>query len=72
MATTEKKTRKRKDIYAERQRLTRAQAIRALCIECMGFQVVEVNRCPDEPCPLWPFRKGVGEETTTAKLRGPK
>jgi hypothetical protein len=66
-----KKTRTKKNIYSERVRMTRAAAIRAFCVECMNFQVGEVNKCPAEHCPLWPFRKGVGEETTKVLLLGP-
>jgi len=69
--TPTKKTRTKKDIYAKRIRLTRAQAIRAFCVECMNFQVAFVNQCTSECCPLWPFRKGVGEEQTDKPLLGP-
>lgn len=66
-----KKTKTKKDIYSKRVRLTRAQAIRTNCIECMGFQVAEVNKCTNERCALWPFRRGVGEESTDALLYCP-
>jgi len=66
-----KKTRSKKDIYSKRVRLTRAEAIRANCIECMNFQVGEVNKCTNERCALWPFRRGTGEDHTEALLFGP-
>ena len=35
---------------------TRKKAIRLFCIECMGFQVGEVNKCCAPTCPLFPYR----------------
>lgn len=58
----------RKKKEETRPNLTRAQAIREFCIECMGYEVREVNKCPAEPCPLWPYRKGKGKDETTALL----
>lgn len=44
----------------KRPTLNRARAIREQCIECMGFLVHAVNKCPDQACPLWEWRRGPG------------
>ena len=36
---------------------SRKAAIRAACIECMGFQSAEVNRCTRPACALFPYRE---------------
>ena len=36
--------------------LTPVRAIRYQCIECMGFQVREVQHCSSPLCALYPFR----------------
>ena len=46
-----------------RERLTRAKAIRAKCIDCMGGDKSEVRKCTAVKCPLFPFR--MGKEDTT-------
>lgn len=46
-----------------RERLTRAKAIRAKCIDCMGSDKSEVRKCTAVKCPLFPFR--MGKEDTT-------
>lgn len=33
-------------------------AIRAMCVECMGGMIAEVDRCTSLNCALHPFRKG--------------
>jgi len=41
-------------------KLTRAQAIKAKCIECCGFEVKQARDCGVETCPLYhvnPYRK---------------
>ena len=35
---------------------SRAAAIKAKCLDCCGYQKVEVRRCPAKECPLWPYR----------------
>ena len=40
----------------DRSKVTRAQAVRLFCQECMGFQPKIVRDCPDQACPLWSFR----------------
>ena len=55
--------RKKKIIENERDKLTRAQAIKLQCIECMGYQKALVKDCTDKPCPLWTFRTGKLERT---------
>jgi len=37
---------------------TRAQAIRAKCLDCCCGQSKEVRLCPSEFCPLHPYRLG--------------
>jgi len=36
--------------------MTRARAIRLTCIECMGFNRIEVGKCTNPLCPLYPYR----------------
>ncbi len=36
---------------------SRKAAIRAACLECMGYQSAEVNRCTAPACPLYPYRE---------------
>lgn len=43
--------------YKERAN-TPKKAIRAMCIECMGGLIAEVDRCTSKTCALYPFRKG--------------
>ena len=35
-----------------------AKAIRAYCLDCTAGQTKEVELCPIERCPLYPFRFG--------------
>lgn len=46
----------------ELKRLTRGQAIRAKCLECMCGSAYEVKRCVCTDCPLFRYRLG-HEET---------
>lgn len=36
--------------------MARNRAIRLFCIECMGFNRLEVDKCTDPLCPLYPYR----------------
>lgn len=45
-----------------RERLTRAKAIRAKCLDCSCYQPKEVRLCPVVDCALWPYRFGRGYE----------
>ena len=36
---------------------SRKAAIRAFCLECMGYQSAEVNRCTAPACPLYSYRE---------------
>jgi len=36
---------------------SRKAAIRAFCLECMGYQSAEINRCTGATCPLYPYRE---------------
>lgn len=67
--TTPKAARTPKKVKSERDKITRAQAIKLMCIECMGFQKSMVKDCCDPACPLWPFRKGYGQEHTDIPIR---
>jgi hypothetical protein len=53
----------------DRDKITRAQAIKLQCIECMGFQKSLVKDCTDQACPIWPYRKGSGQEHTDVNIR---
>lgn len=35
---------------------SRKAAMRAFCLECVGWQVNEVHSCTDAACPLHPYR----------------
>ena len=35
---------------------SRKAAIRAFCLECVGYESAEVNRCTAPACPLYPYR----------------
>lgn len=39
-------------------RIPPIKAIRLKCLDCCCGQRIEVNLCPCEDCPLWPFRFG--------------
>lgn len=40
------------------ERLTRAKAIKAKCIDCMGGNKSEVKKCTATKCPLFPYKTG--------------
>jgi len=40
------------------ERISRGDAIRAKCIDCMGGNSAEVRRCGLMDCSLWAFRMG--------------
>jgi len=35
---------------------SRKAAMRAFCLECVGWQIKEVHLCTDRACPLFPYR----------------
>jgi hypothetical protein len=37
---------------------SRKAAMRAFCLECMGYEPAEVGRCTAPACPLYPYREG--------------
>lgn len=37
---------------------TPLKAIRAKCLDCVAGQVLEINKCHIEKCPLWEYRTG--------------
>ena len=47
---------------------SRAAAIKAKCLDCMGWQRVEVASCPIETCALWLYRP----YRIAEKLRSPR
>jgi len=54
--------------------LTPLTAIRAQCLECMGWSYEEVKNCTSPLCPLYPFRlgnnpsrKGLGNSANLSK-----
>lgn len=53
------------------ERLSRAKAIRAKCLDCCCYQANEVKLCPCKDCPLWCYRLGheVDEEGNRVKHR---
>jgi len=53
----------------ERSKVTRSEAIRLQCTECMGYQVSLIKDCPDIGCPLWTFRFGRGQVYTDVPMR---
>ena len=66
--TTKPPTKKAKVVKSDRDKITRAQAIKIFCIMCMGYQKSLVKDCPDQQCPLWSYRKGHGQEHTDTKI----
>ena len=40
------------------ERLTRAKAIKAKCLDCCCGQYQEVKKCTVTKCPLWVYRLG--------------
>jgi len=42
-------------------KLSRKQAIRLHCLDCMGFQEAEVRKCSIKSCPLHPYRMSIAE-----------
>lgn len=35
---------------------SRAAAVKAKCLECVGFEMSEVTKCTAKDCPLWAWR----------------
>lgn len=52
------------------KRLTRGEAIRAFCIECMGGDVRMPRDCTVTRCALWIYRNGVEEAGPTPDSAG--
>lgn len=42
--------------HFERAQRSRASAIKAMCLECVGFVRKDVTDCTCESCPLWTWR----------------
>jgi hypothetical protein len=47
--------------------LSPIRAIKAFCIECMGFEQHEVKSCTAPTCPLFPFRLGKNARTLSTE-----
>ena len=43
-------------LRATRGEASPRQAIKSSCLECVGWERVEVRRCTDLGCPLWMYR----------------
>lgn len=39
------------------------KAVRRKCLDCCGNEVEEINGCPVEECPLYPYRPHYKERT---------
>ena len=50
-------------------RLSRTDAIKRYCLDCMGFYPSEVVACTDKKCALWRYRQGkeVNDELNPGK-----
>ena len=59
-----------KSTNSDRDKISRAKAIRIFCEECMGYQVFLIKDCPAPQCPLWPFRTGRGQQHTDVPING--
>jgi hypothetical protein len=49
-------------VLDDKRPCTPRQAIKAMCLECVGWSQKEVELCPATACPLWdhrPFKLGV-------------
>jgi len=64
--------RKNGDCALQTCNLTPIKAIRFQCIECMGFQVLEVAECTSKLCPLFPFRMGRAHTPGRAHKNNPE
>ncbi len=42
----------------------RKEAIRNMCMECMGYEIAEIKRCTALKCWLYPWRLGALDEET--------
>lgn len=36
---------------------SRKAAIRGFCLQCVGYEPAEINRCTSLTCPLYPYRE---------------
>ena len=52
----------------DRMDITRSEAIKIFCQDCMGWQKHYVKDCTDLECALWPYKLGQGR---TEKLDTP-
>ncbi|MFH1731225.1 MAG: hypothetical protein ABIF82_06205 [Planctomycetota bacterium] len=47
-----------------------SKAIRSFCLECVGWNAAEVERCSAPECHLWPYRMGGGKLADKMAERG--
>lgn len=50
----------------ERAEKSRASAIKANCLQCVGFTRKDVTECSDRTCPLWTWRPYQPKEDSDA------
>ena len=48
-------------------RITRTQAIRLRCLDCVGNNQADVRKCTEKTCPLWRNRLGREDKNATGK-----
>ena len=58
MNIAERKVKKFTDACQAGERGGYSEAVRCKCLDCMGFNMSEVRKCPSKDCPLWYFRFG--------------
>lgn len=46
---------------------SRTAAIKAFCLDCVGFQRSDITNCTALACPLWPYRPYQAGETEDAE-----
>lgn len=53
----------------EKQKMSRAKAVREKCLDCCCWDSAEVRRCTSVNCPLHPFRMGTESKTREINLK---
>ena len=51
---------------------SRKEAIRNMCLECMGYEMSEIKKCTAKECWLYPWRLGVLDEGSLAQEKEDK
>jgi len=60
---------KSKDFDFRKYKLSRKNAIRLTCLDCMGFSKFNVKTCEIYTCPLYPYRLGTQTKITPKTLQ---